>query len=115
MAGVQYLCVYCESTHEIAKRADGPVYLRCPTTYRWAWYDARAFDAARAGGRGKAPRAAKTAAGSTAGSRRTLSSPSAGRRRTSSRPKAAAKKGRAAARSSARSSARKSPRKRGRR
>jgi hypothetical protein len=111
MAGVQYLCVYCESTHEVAKRADGPVYLRCPTTYRWAWYDARAFDAARSGGRGKAPRAAKTPAGSTAGSRRVLSASSAGRRRTSARPKAAAKK----SGSAARSSARKSPRKRGRR
>jgi hypothetical protein len=59
MAGVLYRCIFCETSHEVAKRADGPVYLRCPTTYRWAWYDARAFEAARpARGTGRAAAAA---------------------------------------------------------
>lgn len=108
MAGIRYLCVFCKSEHEVAKRADGPVYLRCPTTYRWAWYDARAFDAARIARRsGKAA----ASAGGTAGARRRVRPASpAPRTRTSPRAKAAVKKGRAA-----RPSARKSPRKRGRR
>lgn len=46
MAGILYRCIFCDASHEVAKRADGPVYLRCPTTYRWAWYEARAFEPA---------------------------------------------------------------------
>ncbi|HET7265329.1 MAG TPA: hypothetical protein VFL28_11715, partial [bacterium] len=65
MPGILYRCIFCETPHEVSRRTDGPVYLRCPTTYRWAWYDERAFQL-RAPSRGG--RAAS--AGTTAGARR---------------------------------------------
>jgi hypothetical protein len=104
MAGVLYRCVFCESSHEVTKRADGPVYLRCPATSQWAWYDARAFDVARITRRnGKAA----ASSGSAAGARR-RARPAPARRRAPSKAKTAK-------RSVARASARKTPRKRGRR
>jgi hypothetical protein len=103
MAGILYRCVFCETTHEVARRSDGPVYLRCPTTYQWAWYDARAFDLASPARR----------AGRTAAPRR-----SGGVRRAKSAAPARAKAGsarRAGRRAPTRASSRKRPRKAGRR
>jgi hypothetical protein len=106
MPGVLYRCVYCDTSHEVARRADGPVYLRCPTTYRWAWYDVRAFElpvSARAGASGGTVRSRGARASSTG--RRSAAAQSGGK------AGAARRTGRRAA---TRSSARK-PRKGGRR
>ena len=113
MAGILYRCIFCDVSHEVSRRSDGPVYLRCPTTYRWAWYDERAFQLAapsRGGGRGASAR-------STAGARRRPAV--TGRRAGTGRAKAATARrtgrktaGRSAAR---RSTARRSSGKRGRR
>jgi hypothetical protein len=86
MPGVLYRCVFCESSHEVARRADGPVYLRCPATYQWAWYDVAAFDlgrpngasTGRAAGRNQAS-GARASAG-TAGARRRGRTKASGRR-----------------------------------
>jgi len=109
MAGVLYRCIFCDVSHEGARRADGPIYLRCPTTYRWAWYDERAFEQARPA------RGAIRASGGAAGARRrTRAKPAARRAGSSSRAKAATSR-RAGRRASARPSARKRSRKGGRR
>jgi hypothetical protein len=110
MPGILYRCVFCDVSHEVTKRADGPVYLRCPTTYRWAWYDARAFDAARpARGAGRATKAA-----AAAGARRRR--PASGGRRApaSTRAKATASR-RAGRKAAGRPASRKRAGKRGRR
>lgn len=102
MAGILYRCIFCDASHEISKRSDGPVYLRCPTTYRWAWYDRRAFEPARpsrGGGR------AAAAGGSTAGARR---------RAGTARAKTVAPR-RAVRKAAGRTAARRSAKKRGRR
>ena len=118
MPGVLYRCVFCDVSHEVTRRADGPVYLRCPTTYRWAWYDARAFDAARpargagrATGRAAGSRVTKTAAMAGVRGRR---SASGGRRAAPTRAKAATSR-RAGRKAAARPASRKRAGKRGRR
>ena len=100
MAVIVYRCIFCDSSHEISRRSDGAVYLRCPTTYRWAWYDARAFESARPS-RG----ARRAASGSTAGARR---------RAGTARAKTAAPR-RAGRKTAGRPAARKGAKKRGRR
>jgi hypothetical protein len=107
MPGVLYRCVFCETSHEVARRADGPVYLRCPTTYQWAWYDVRAFET---------PSLAKSAfraAGGTAVARRHARASSTRRRSLASSGAKAGASRRAGRRSAPRASARK-PRKGGR-
>ena len=108
MAGILYRCIFCEVSHEVAKRADGPVYLRCPTTYQWAWYDARAFEAAGGAARGTARRA-------TAGARGRARPASAGRRAGAASRTRSAGKRRAGRRAPSRPAARARSRKRGRR
>jgi hypothetical protein len=87
MPGILYRCVFCETSHEVARRADGPVYLRCPTTYRWAWYDVTAFESAPDGQRSSSGEAAPghralptSPAGGTAGARRRSRTKTSGRR-----------------------------------
>lgn len=110
MAGVLYRCIFCDVSHEVTKRADGPVYLRCPTTYQWAWYDARAFEAVGGSARGTTRRAA-------AGARGRARPASAGRRAASgSRAKGSAgRRRRAGGKATARPRARARVRKKGRR
>ena len=100
MAGIVYRCIFCDTSHEMSTRSDGPVYLRCPTTYRWAWYDARAFELA-----GPSRRAGRAASGSTAGTRR---------RAGAARAKTAAPR-RAGRKAAGRPAARKGAKRRGRR
>jgi hypothetical protein len=108
MPGVLYRCVFCETSHEVARRADGPVYLRCPTTYQWAWYDVRAFET---------PRLAKSASGAARGTAVTRRHARASSTRRRSLASSGAKVGtarRAGRRSAPRASARRRPRKGGR-
>lgn len=113
MAGVEYVCVLCGETHVVATRADGPVYLRCPTTYVWAWHDTGAFEGARPrlarGGRpaGGAPLPRGTAGTGGRAAARSAARPSA---RAKARPAGGGRpaKGR---RTVARASVRKRPRK----
>ncbi|HLW47656.1 MAG TPA: hypothetical protein VKW09_07805 [bacterium] len=119
MPGVLYRCVFCEASHEVARRADGPVYLRCTTTHQWAWYDVGAFEGAsparaaarRSAGQSRAP--GDTAEG-TAGARRRARTPARGRRSLTSAGAKAGSPRRAGRRPAPRASARK-PRKGGRR
>jgi len=107
MPGVLYRCVFCETSHEVARRAEGPVYLRCPTTYQWAWYDVAAFETS-----GPAKAASAAAGGTAVARRRARASSTRSRPLASSGAKAGAA-GRAGRRSAPRASARK-PRKGGR-
>lgn len=111
MPGVLYRCVFCESSHEVARRADGPVYLRCPTTYQWAWYDVAAFELGRPNG-ASAARTSSTAraAGGTAGARRRTRTKASGRRSLVSSGAKGGTARRTGRRSTPRASARKSRR-----
>jgi hypothetical protein len=97
MPGVLYRCVFCETSHEVARRADGPVYLRCPTTYRWAWYDVRAFElpaparaAAGRGSAGQSPARGEAARGTVGARHRARTSAGGRRSAVSTRGKAGA-------------------------
>jgi hypothetical protein len=124
MPSILYRCVFCESSHEVARRAEGPVYLRCPTTYQWAWYDVAAFESAGPNGASaqrpstdsprKGARAAARTAGGTASARRRARPKASGRRALVASGAKSGTARRAGRRSTPRASARKS-RKGGRR
>lgn len=111
MAGILYRCIFCDVSHEVAKRADGPVYLRCPTTYRWAWYDARAFEPA--GGTAARPARGTRRGAAAAGAPRRR--PASGGRRAAGATRAKAASRRTGHRASGRPASRKRSGKRGRR
>jgi len=111
MPGILYRCIFCETSHEVARRSDGPVYLRCPTTYRWAWYDARAFETERpARGAGRSAAAGARRRRPASGGRR----PAAPSRAKAATSRRAGRKA-PARRAPTRSVSRKRPAKRGRR
>jgi hypothetical protein len=89
MAGIFYRCVFCGSSHEVARRAGGPLYLRCPATYRWAWYDAAAFQSEaaepRRAGRAAVGTRARASARRRTGSARAAAAPRRAGRKTISR------------------------------